>query len=324
MRVGVIGLGSAGRRHAENLQSQGHTVTGWDPDPAQSALGIRAATLDELLDAVEAVIVASPSATHADQAIAALEAGHPVLVEKPLATSIDDAEQVAEAAARSGSTCGVAMNLRFHPGVVRVRELLVSGALGEPMVVQASMGYALPLWRPGTDYSASYSARADLGGGILWDAIHELDYLLWMLGPVRTVSAELGRLSDLEIDVEDTVMAILRFASGAMASVDLNFVEPAYRRGCLVAGSAAVACWDWAAGTVAVRADGTEDRVERLGDALDATYRAELDDFVAAIAAGGSPRTSADEGVSAVRLAAAIREAAATGRRVAIGTPAAT
>jgi predicted dehydrogenase len=317
VKLAVLGLGSAGQRHAQHLIGLGHEVVGHDPDPDRSSPGIQTvASAEAALGAAEAVVVAGPSSTHAESALAAIAAGKHVLCEKPLATSGDDARRVAAAAEQAAVVCGVAMNLRFHPGVLELRRLLDAGELGRPYLAQASMGYALPLWRPGSDYRQSYSARAELGGGIIWDAIHELDYLLWLLGPVDTVSAEAGRVSDLEIDVEDTAMAVLRFASGPMAAVDLNFVEPAYRRGCVVAGSDASARWDWNEGTVVVRREGEHERVLDAACELDDTYRAVVEDFAAAITDRRPPCTPAADGVAAVALAEAMHDSAREGKRV--------
>ena len=303
MKVAVLGLGSAGRRHAENARALGHEVVGFDPaDPGA------AASMEEAIAESDAVVVASPSALHAEQAVAALSAGKPTLVEKPLAATVDDAERVARVAREGGVVCGVAMNLRFHRGILGLRDLL--SELGELRFARSSFGYDLRLWRPGTDYRSSYSARAALGGGILLDAIHELDYLLWLLGPVESVAAELDRVSDLEIDVEDTALLSLRFASGALGAVDLNFVEPSYRRECLLVGSDAVARWDWNGGEITVRR-GDEERTIDVACDVQETYRAVLEDFLA----GGEPRTSAAEGVDALRVVGAARLAAAKGIR---------
>lgn len=316
MRFAVIGLGSAGARHARNLAALGHEVVGYDPRAGREAPVTRAATLEEALAAADAAVVASPSSLHFEHASAALAAGLHTLVEKPLATGGDDAQALAEQAQAAGVTCGVAMNLRFHEGVVRMKALVDEGALGRVCVAQLSMGYALPLWRPDTDYRQSYSARADLGGGILWDAIHELDYALWLLGPVASVAADMGHVSDLEIDVEDTVAATLRFAGGALGTLDLNFVEPAYRRGCVLAGTEASARWDWVASTVVVRREGTGDVVHALDRDPAEAYTDELADFTAAIAEGRAPRATPQDGVAAVRLAEAMRTSAAERRFV--------
>ena len=177
------------------------------------------------------------------------------------------------------------MNLRFHQGILGLPGAACDGELGLPRFVRASFGYDLRLWRPETDYRTSYSASAALGGGILLDAVHELDYLLWLLGPVESVSAELDRVSELEIDVEDTALLALRFVSGALGAVDLNYVEPAYRRGCTLVGSNAVATWDWNAATIRVTGGGDERELDVATDVAD-TYRAVLEDFIAAADAG--------------------------------------
>jgi predicted dehydrogenase len=312
VKVAILGLGSAGRRHAQNALEQGHEVLGFDPE-ADEVSGIeRVDSMDSAIATADAVVVASPSSLHAEQALAAISAGKPTLVEKPLAVNVDDARRVVAAARDHGVICGVAMNLRFHRGILGLRELLPE--LGTLRLARSSFGYDLRLWQPGTDYRGSYSARAALGGGILLDAIHELDYLLWLLGPVASVSAELDQVSDLEIDVEDTALLAVRFESGALGAFDLNFVEPAYRRECLLVGSDAMASWDWNTAAISVRR-GTEERsVDTACDVLD-TYRAVLEDFLEAAVSGGEPRTSAEDGLAALRVVDAARRSAAEGRR---------
>ena len=316
MRVAVIGLGSAGARHARILLDLGHEVVGFDPAaPPHEDIEL-SDTLDAAIGRADAVIVASPNSLHAEQALAALEQRKPVLVEKPLAVTVADAERVTAAASRTGAVCGVAMNLRFHPGVLELKRLIDEDALGDVRFAQASFGYDLRRWHPESDYRLGYSARADLGGGIVLDAIHELDYLLWLFGAVDSVTAEVARVSDLEIDVEDIAVAVLRFASGAVGAVDLNFFEPAYRRGCLVVGSNAVARWDWNRETVTLRGHGADDAILDVRCDLAQTYRAELVDFVQSIERAEEPSASAGAALAAVRLADAIKRSARSGHRI--------
>ena len=297
----------------------GHEVVGFDPAVADAGDFPMAASIDEALACVDAAVVASPSSLHAEQAETALRAGRHTFVEKPLATTAKAAAAVAELASASGLVCGVAMNLRFHPGLLRLRELIRSAALGEVRLARASFGYDLRLWRPGTDHRDTYSARAELGGGIVLDAIHELDYLLWLLGPVASVTAETAESPDVGMDVEDLALAVLRFQSGALGAVDLNFFEPAYRRGCVIAGSEAVATWDWEQATVTIRrATGADERFTASHDLADG-YREELADFIAAAQRGKAPRTTASEGAAAAELADALKLSAARGRRIELG-----
>jgi predicted dehydrogenase len=319
VKVAVLGLGSAGTRHASLLLDLGHEVIGFDPQVTAPEGVTSAGSVEDALAAAQAVIVATPSSLHADQAVAALERGNPTLVEKPLATTTADAGRVVDSAKRAGVTCGVAMNLRFHPAIIELKRLVDSGKLGAIRFAQASFGYDLRLWHPDVDYRHSYSARADLGGGIVLDAIHELDYLLWLLGPVSGVSAEVAHVSDLELDVEDVAVAVLRFASGAVGSIDLNFFEPAYRRSCILVGSSAVAQWDWHEATVSVNGGSGEVSTVDVSCDLVSTYRAELVDFLETVDHGGEPMTSVREALEAVRLAAAIKQAASSGTRVLAG-----
>ncbi len=213
MRIGVIGLGSIGSRHARNLIALGHEVLGYDPREAgPDELWDRGPTPQAVVLGSAAVVVASPSSLHADHALLALEHRRPVLVEKPLAVAPEDARKIAARAAREGVTCGVAMNLRFHPATRALRALLSDGELGQIRVARVWCGSDLRSWRPGSDYRESYSARSELGGGVVRDCIHELDYITWLLGPCVSVTAETATVSDLEIDVEDVGLALLRLA----------------------------------------------------------------------------------------------------------------
>ncbi|MEA2143166.1 MAG: hypothetical protein QOI64_1596, partial [Solirubrobacteraceae bacterium] len=236
LRVAVLGQGSIGRRHAGLLRELGCEVVTWDP-----AGGGTAGSEDEALAGADAVVVASPSSEHARQAQACLDRGLPALVEKPLALDAATAARLDRAAAAAGVPLAVAMNLRHHPGVRAIRAALP--AIGRPLRAAVWCGSYLPGWRPGTDYRQTYSAQRALGGGILLDAIHEVDELLWLLGPAVSVSATLPTVSDLELDVEDVALLQLELASGVPATITLDYVDRAYHRGCRVVGADGTVAW---------------------------------------------------------------------------------
>lgn len=318
MRVAVLGQGSIGRRHAGSLLELGHEVVAWDPVAEIVAGAHRAQSAEEALSGAEAAIVASPSSAHAEQAGLALEHGCHVLVEKPLALTVEHAAPLVEAADRGGLVLGVAMNLRFHPGVRAVRDAVASGAVGTPLVARAWFGSWLPGWRPGVDYRASYSARRNLGGGVLLDAIHEIDYLTWVLGPVSEVSARLATVSDLEIDVEDVAQLQLAFASGAQGSVTLDYLDRSYDRGCRVVGSAGSVLWSWPERRVVLfPEDGAGEVLDIESDAAP-TYAAEMAAFIEAVETGAPVSTSGEEGLHALAVVDAARRADTTGGRVSV------
>jgi predicted dehydrogenase len=317
MRVAVLGLGSIGRRHAGNLLSLGHEVVGFDPCPAAGAESwSRAESAEAALAQATAAVVATPSSRHGDDAAAALDHGRHVLIEKPMTVDPEQASRLAARAQAMDITCGVAMNLRFHPAIGTLQTLLADGTLGPIRYAQVSAGSDLRTWRTGSDYRTSYSAQAQLGGGVVRDTIHELDYVTWLLGSAVTVVGEVARVSDLEIDVEDVGTALLRLASGAVVSVDLTYVDRVYRRGCLLVGAEATARWDWTQGTIEISRPEAEPQVLDVRADVADTYVRLMEDFIAACERGGVPRTSAQEGSAMVHLADAILRSAATGSRI--------
>jgi predicted dehydrogenase len=131
--------------------------------------------------------------------------------------------------------------MRFHPAVAALRSALPR--IGRPLFAQAHYGNYLPDMRPGADYRTLYCARAASGGGVILDAIHEIDYLTWLFGPVERVSAEAGKLSDLDIDVEDYAAITLIHTSGVRSEVHLDYLQRSKRRGCVIAGSEGTLIW---------------------------------------------------------------------------------
>lgn len=326
LTVAVLGQGSIGRRHASLLREIGCRVVAFDPSPeAVYQDGAEpAASEDEALGAAHAAVIASPTSEHVPQADRALSHGCHLLVEKPLARDDTGVADLLREARRSGRLLAVAMNLRFHPGPVAVREAVVSGRIGRPLTGRFTFGSYLPDWRPGTDYRRSYSARSELGGGVLLDVIHELDYAGWILGPPVEASGWITRVSDLEIDVEDVALAHVRYESGAVASFDLDYLDRSYRRGCRIVGSSGSVEWDQAGGTVALL--GPEGHAERIDVGRDfaATYREQAVAWVEAVQRGDPELadTRLVDGAWAagtLRLAGAIRSSAETGRVVRLG-----
>jgi predicted dehydrogenase len=246
-RVLVVGCGSIGRRHAANAARLA-SVTVVDAVPERAvetaqSLGVAAhSTFAEALTSKpDAVVVATPHHTHLPIARAALGAGADVLIEKPLAASLDGIDDFLSQAERLGRRVRVVCNMRFHPAVVALREALPR--VGRPLFARAQYGNYLPDMRLGADYRTLYCARADAGGGVILDAIHEIDYLVWLFGPVERVSAEAGRIGDLDIDVEDYAALALAHRSGVRSEIHLDYLQRSKRRGCEIVGTEGTLVW---------------------------------------------------------------------------------
>ena len=234
----IVGFGSIGRRHLQNLLdlAPGCRVGILRSRPASppASPGDDAVTdlhswEEALAFAPQAAIVAGPATTHLASARRLIEAGVPVLVEKPLAEGLPGAIDLIELADRLRIPAAVGYNLRQKASLIAVRKLITENAIGAIAAVRAEVGQYLPDWRPGARYQDGVSASRALGGGPLLELSHELDYLYWMFGLPDLVTARGGRYGSLEIDVEDVVEVTLEFAGHRrmLANVHLDFLQRA-------------------------------------------------------------------------------------------------
>lgn len=310
-RILVVGAGSIGTRHAGNLRAAGAAVAITDPDPSRGTElpGVERIPfdLDQAAD-FDGVVIASPTRYHLPQAMQVLAAGTPALVEKPLSADLDGLDALVAAA---GERVMVGYNLRLHEPIQRFMALFESGSCGRPLSVRVWFGSYLPAWRPAVDYRQTYSARSELGGGVLLDAIHELDLLVWMLGDgLEVVGAVVDRIGDLEIDVEDTVKALLRERGGVVAEVSLDYLSAGYRRGIEVIGTDATLRLDWSRRVIEVES-GDDREVIDVPQPVGDSYVRQAERFLQLVTAAVPPPVDAATGAASVRLAHQIRQAAA-------------
>lgn len=259
MKTLIAGLGSIGRRHLRNLQALGETDfilyrTGHStlPDAELAGLPVETDLEAALAHRPEAVVVSNPTSLHLQVAIPAARQGCHLFLEKPISHSLEGIETLQAAVEAGGGQVLVGYQFRFHPGLQQVKRSLEEGAIGRPVSFHAHWGEYLPGWHPWEDYRQGYSARRDLGGGVVLTLSHPLDYARWLLGEVTDLQAYTARLSDLELEVEDTAELNLRFANGALGSIHLDYVQrpPAHRLE--IVGTQGSLKWDNADGAVQV------------------------------------------------------------------------
>jgi predicted dehydrogenase len=229
VRFGIVGAGVIGKVHAAAIsklspEAELAFVADEIRDRAETLAadhGAAAGTsISEILERpdIDAVAICTPSGQHAGQTFAALEAGKHVVVEKPLDVSMAAAAQVAKAQRLSGCTVTVISQHRFDPSSRLVRDSIRGGLLGGITSAVASVAW----WR-GQDYYDSGNWRGtralDGGGAVINQGIHTIDLLLWLLGDAAEVFAWAECLAHESIEVEDTAVATIRFASGALGAV---------------------------------------------------------------------------------------------------------
>jgi predicted dehydrogenase len=228
IRLGILGGGNISDTHARAaLDTPGAEVCAFWNRHAEKARrfaerygGAPYDDLDRFLrhDGLDAVVVGSPSGLHATHAGAAAERGLHVLVEKPLDISTERADQLIAICERAGVTLGVIFQDRTTPDLVWLKRLIDAGALGRPILASARVRW----YRPPEYYATSSwrgTWRLDGGGAVMNQGIHSIDLLLWLLGDVDRVHAS-TRTALHKIETEDTAVACLEFASGAIGTYE--------------------------------------------------------------------------------------------------------
>lgn len=324
MKFLIAGYGSIGRRHLRNLKALGENDillyrTQKSTLPDEEIVGIPTETdlAAALAHRPDAVIIANPTALHLDVAIPAAEMGCHILMEKPVSHSMERTGELKAALQKGGGKLLVGFQFRYHPGLHAVYRALSGNVIGKPLSVRVEWGEYLPGWHPWEDYRQSYSARADLGGGVALTLSHPLDYLRWLFGEVAGLWGFSGKVSGLELDVDDVAEIGLRFESGTIASVHLDYYhQPAVHR-FEIACERGTIQWDNATGEMSQYSAG-DCRMEIFTPPVDfernTMFLDELRHFMAVMRGEELPRCTLDDGLKAQQIALAVQRASREAR----------
>jgi predicted dehydrogenase len=249
----VIGCGSIGMRHVHNLRKLGVTdIAAFDvSQDRRQEVGQRfeIPVFDDLQTALAhgalATVICTPTHLHLQHALEAARAGSNLFIEKPVAHSLDGLDELKLEVARHGLATLVGCNFRFHPGLRHVKTLVADGVAGSLVSARAQFGQYLPDWHPWEDYRGGYSAHRAMGGGVVLDRIHDIDYLRWILGEVSEVAAMMDHLSHIETDTEDTAEILFRFSSGVLGSVHVDYVRRTYNCSLELVGDLGTITWSY-------------------------------------------------------------------------------
>ena len=247
----VVGCGSIGERHIKNLLKLGHHVTGCDTDRSRllfvkKRYGID--TSDDLNKALakryDGALICGPTSLHVPIAKTIAQRNIHLFIEKPLSNSLEGVHELSRIVDRNRLIVLVGCNIRFMKGFKFVRQLIAKKRIGRISAARIECGYYLPRWHPNEDYTKSYSARRELGGGAIFDDIHEIDSLYWLFGYPKEVFCNKERASKLKINTEDMAQILLRFRSNILAQIHLDYLQPTYRRSYEFIGAGGVIQFD--------------------------------------------------------------------------------
>jgi predicted dehydrogenase len=341
---GIVGTGVIAGLHAAAIATLPGTRLAAVTDVAAGTAGAFAAArgcaaepdLDALLarDDVDAVCVCVPSGLHAEIGIRAARAGKHLVVEKPIDVTLAAADRLIEAASAAGVALTVVSQHRFDPGLIELKRLLGEGALGRPVLAEASTK-----WYRTQGYYDSAAWRGTWamdGGSLMNQGVHYVDLLRWCMGPVTEVTAVCATQAH-QIEVEDTALAIVRFSSGAVGTILSSTAAcPGFPQRLEVTGTDGTVIVE--DGRIVRRAfgpqavggapesgpapggpapGGTAPGAAADPAAIDvASHAAQIADLLAAIDGGREPAVGGADGRDALEIVCAVYESARTGRIV--------
>jgi predicted dehydrogenase len=314
-RILIVGLGSIGKRHKELV----HQLF---PNAEIEVLRLRrksqmADSDSEFLTTIqdakefspEIAVLCTPSTSHISLALDLAKSDAHLLIEKPISQSSAGVLELLEECASRNVVLMVGYNLRYLKSLQEFRRHVSEGLIGKPLSVRCEVGQYLPNWRPKMDYRECVSAKRELGGGVLLELSHEIDYLRWIFGEVDWVRATLLRQSDLEIDVEDTAHLTIGFEKDIfgkqlIANLNMDFIRHDTSRSCTVIGDRGSLRWDGILGEVSViQADKKAWETLFVNDnGIEETYILEWQEFIKAIKEKRDPAVTGADGLRVVEI----------------------
>jgi len=312
----VVGFGSAGRRHAQNLARRGARISVVDtrtdrlrPPEEMKLLGAYP-TVDDALAAArfDATVIATPTAFHLQQAEQLIEAKCRVMLEKPVALDLSQGQRLAAVEARYGQAVLLGYTWRWWPALRELRARLKSGAIGRVMRAEFVMASHLEDWHPWEPISDFFMSRAELGGGALLDESHWIDQMLWLLGEPQAISAHVEHTSALPIDCDDNVELLAFYADGSRARVHLDLYTRPTERSIAIYGDGGALRWNFEANVIGQY----NSRVQQWRETPFAGERNDMFDALAAeflevVCERVAPSCTIADGISVLRIVDAAR-----------------
>ena len=234
MKIGVIGFGSIGKRHCENLINLGfNDITLLRNKNRGNVFGLNEIfnEKDFLSIPFDFIILSNPPFLHFTYLKKLIIMQHNILVEKPIVATQEEANIINKLLEQYYGIGMCGYNLRFHPCVSKIHELLSNNKMGRIYSARFFVGQYLPDWRPNYDYREFYSAKSHLGGGVILDLIHEIDLACFLIGKVKkNFHSIVGKLSTLDIETEDIAEIHYQTDNNTLVSIHLDYLTPGYSR----------------------------------------------------------------------------------------------
>tara|TARA_Y100000590_G_scaffold463122_1_gene629057 strand:- start:22008 stop:23006 length:999 start_codon:yes stop_codon:yes gene_type:complete len=246
----IAGYGSIGKRHLENLISTNNSkIIVYSKRKDLSNLRKKNIKIFNSLEKCLAEkpnigFITNETVHHVPTSKKLANAGLNLFIEKPLSNSTKSVSELVKLTKTKKLVTLMGCNLRFHECIKKIKSLIEQEKIGKIISVQVECGTYLPDWHPNEDYSKGYSARDDLGGGVVLTCIHEIDYLYWFFGEVKEVFSFTGKFSNLKIKSDDLSAIIMKFRNNVIAEIHLDYFQKPETRSCKIIGTKGMIVWN--------------------------------------------------------------------------------
>lgn len=228
----IIGCGSIGKRHISNLIKIGYTnIEIFDSDISRMEdikKNFTIKTSNNVFESIkynDIILICTPNKLHREYILAAAQNNKNIFVEKPILDNLENIESINNIIEKNNIKLQVGYNLIYHPLILKIKEILDNKELGDIYGARLEYGSYLPNWRPNTEYWTSYSANRSMGGGILLDAIHEINYSVYLFGKMKKVFCFANKNSNLHINTEDNAELLLKSIKDYTINIHLDYLQ---------------------------------------------------------------------------------------------------
>jgi len=329
LKILVVGFGSMGFKHYELLRKRFPEATIRVLRHGRNFISndIENISIFSLENASkfapELVVIANPAPFHIQTGLYFAKEGANLFIEKPISNSDVEVRDLIDFCRSRSIKLAVGYNLRFLQSLVAFRKNLQDGIVGRPIYAKSEVGQYLPDWRKKTDYRISVTAQTALGGGVLLELSHELDYLRWIFGEFEWVQAALHKSDVLEMDAENLVFFEGKINDSVSSNTipvqgSLDCLRRDMTRSCTVVGTRGTLIWDGVKDDVTLISDSEKspETVFMGKNQMSSTYEAQWDDYFAALESDKDPITTGEDALKTLEVLLAIRESSVTRSRV--------
>ena len=324
--LAIVGLGSIGRRHLRLISEirpdikiivvrSGH---GSACDEEKMAVKVTDSIGDAIKEGIQAAIISSPATLHLKQSLELAKNGIHLLIEKPISHTSDRVKELLKIVNENRITIMVGYVLRYDLGAMKFKNWLDNKVKGKILHARIECGSYLPDWRPDQDYRKTVSALSELGGGVLLELSHEVDYLYWFFGKPKDVQAQIRNSGTLDINVEDQVDLLMTSEQGYCISVQIDFNRRHVERKCKVLTTEGELIWDAVNKNVTWKGVNKEQFKYEYNNERNSIYRKQLEVFFDCIENDNDPIVTVKDGINVISLIDAVRNASEKGIKVSL------